>query len=196
MLRPWILVPLPENEWYSQCVEGTAPTPSPEESPSPTPSATTQSPSPTPSPSMTQSPDPTPAPTTPTPSPSPTSSPSSTPSPTADPGTTCSKIVPTWSQCAGPDSTDGENVCCASGDVCVYQNSYYSQCRPDMDAVEPPAPGGACDVQIKTWGKCGGRDRDYEGTCCQAGDECVFSDIYYSQCKPKPSPTRKMLGLH
>mmetsp|Transcript_10569 Transcript_10569/g.25020 ORF Transcript_10569/g.25020 Transcript_10569/m.25020 type:complete len:536 (+) Transcript_10569:115-1722(+) len=170
-----------QNQWYSQCIPGTASTPPVATSPSP------QQPSPPP---PVTTPPPTPFPEAPTATPSPTTS----PPPSPPPATGCARVVQTYGQCAGP-AVDGQSLCCASGDICVPMDEHYSQCRPDTSVTEPPVAGGGCNVQIPTWGKCGGRDRSYEGTCCSPGDTCFFVDPWFSQCRPQPSGNRKLLGV-
>jgi len=72
-------------------------------------------------------------------------------------------------------------------------NENYSQCRPDTSISHRPIEGGMCSQQIQPYGKCGGRDRSYEGTCCSTGHFCVFHDIWYSQCLPASFLNRKLL---
>ena len=101
-------------------------------------------------------------------------------------------MVPTYSQCGGLN-VNAEELCCAAGDICVPMGNNYSQCRPDTTVTEPPAAGGTCEQQIQPHGKCGGRDRNYEGTCCTAGYTCVFRDIWYSQCIDSSLLSRRLL---
>ena len=109
------------------------------------------------------------------------------------PASTCKVVVPTYSQCAGV-GVDAADLCCAAGDTCTYMNQWFSQCRPDESVTQAPAPGGSCSRQIETWGKCGGRDRSFKGTCCKDGDTCVYLDSWYSQCVPTAA-SRRMLRM-
>lgn len=118
-------------------------------------------------------------------------------------GTYCSYNSDWWSQCKpGPDPNPPGKVCvavwgqcggmgyngpgcCTVGSSCHYYDGWYSQCIPDTISKrdDPAPPPVACS---RWWEQCGGND--WTGpSCCSEGSECVYSNQWYSQCKPKPN---------
>lgn len=86
------------------------------ESSTPNPTAPTQQ--------TTQTPQPTQQTTPSAPPTSPISSP--TPSPTTGSNTDCVEV---WGKCGGKDFAG--STCCTTGNKCVFQSEWYSQCEPD-----------------------------------------------------------------
>eukprot|EP00873_Tetraselmis_striata_P035927 jgi/Tetstr1/456191/TSEL_042959.t1 len=152
-----------------------SPTPSP--TPAPTPSPTTAAPTSSPTPDPTSSP----TPTTPTPTPAPT-----TPAPTGDRPGFCS-----WNGCIGIAQPDYASWCSQSEPNCIACGS-GEWCNGDEDEAPPPA---GCSEVVPVWGQCGGQTRDYSGACCANGSSCVFSNQWYSQCKPSRKRARSKMLL-
>jgi hypothetical protein len=92
----------------------------------------------------------------------------------------CIKSSPQeWDKCGG-SSVNGEwSRPCPSGTYCHRYDGEYSQCLANGSNS-----GNNNSGSVAVWGQCGGKD--YHGsTTCAEGSECVYSNDYYSQCKPK-----------
>ncbi|RNA24451.1 fungal cellulose binding domain-containing [Brachionus plicatilis] len=88
-----------------------------------------------------------------------------------------------WSQCGG-ENWKGPSTC-QPGLECVFSNKWYSQCKPSNEN-EPVKTTPAKPInqdQGAIWSQCGGENWKGPSTC-QPGLECVFSNKWYSQCKP------------
>jgi len=91
-------------------------------------------------------------------------------------------------------------TCCPTGQECVCQNLYYSQCKPigtppgsDCNPApaappgpdpSPSSPSGSCAEKD---GKCGGQGYS-RPICCPTGQECVCQNPFYYQCRPIGTP--------
>ncbi|CAJ1332243.1 unnamed protein product [Effrenium voratum] len=120
-----------------------------------------------------------------------TSAPVTTTSTTSAPVTTTSTPGTTsvsrncrgaYEQCGGK-SWNGE-TCCIYGWECVFDNDFYSQCKPSSQPTTTKplncdAPGTPIS---KLYQQCGGVS--WSGAkCCEDGTVCVYDNDYYSSCR-------------
>ena len=114
----------PQNDYYSQCLPGSGPTPGPSPPSPPPPHPSPPPPHPSPPPPHPSPPPPHPSPPPPHPSP-----------PPPGPSPNCS---PAYGQCGGVNWSGP--TCCVSGNTCIKQSQYYSQCKPSSGPSPGPGP--------------------------------------------------------